>query len=242
MLKNLRQFSLFKNNNQFIVFRNWHHFIVCNRMDYSTSMQNLLLNPDQVFTGKLLKADPTTTLALYQIDNKTLVVKRYNIKGFWHGLKRCLSPSRAAKCWRNAHRLLTLNIATPKPIAIIEKRFGLLRQEAYFIYEFVSGTICSDIFTSRTTQQKNFSPFAEKVIFLIKQILDANLSHGDLKTANFIFTENKVFLIDLDALRSHFLPFMHRRAKTKNIQRFLANWCDDLALQNLMQKKVKEIL
>jgi tRNA A-37 threonylcarbamoyl transferase component Bud32 len=205
-------------------------------------MRNLLINPNQAFSGKLLKADPTTTLTICQIDGKNFVVKRYNIKGFWHGLKRSISPSRAVKCWRNAHRLLALNITTPKPIAIIEKRFGPFRQEAYFIYEFVSGTISSDIFTSRITQQKNFSLLAEKIVFVIKQILDANLSHGDLKTANFIFNHDQVFLIDLDALRRHFWPFMRRRAKTKNIQRFLANWPDDPALQNLMQKKITEIL
>ena len=242
LIRGLWPYSLFKNNSHFIVFRNWRRFVVCNRDDYSADMQSLVINPDQAFAGKLLKADPTTTLAIYQLNDKTLVVKRYNIKGFWHGLKRCISPTRAVKCWRNAHHLLALNIATPKPIAIIEKRFGPLRQQAYFIYEFVSGAIGSDIFTTRSTQQENFSPLAEKVIYLIKQILDANLSHGDLKTANFIFCEDQVFLIDLDALRLHFLPFMHRRAKAKNIQRFLANWPDDPALQNLMQKKVTEIL
>jgi hypothetical protein len=138
--------------------------------------------------------------------------------------------------------LQTLQIATPRPIAIVEKRWGPFRQQAYFIYGFVAGTISSDIFTTRSTEQKDLAPAAEKIILLIKQMQDAKLSHGDLKTANFVFCDDKVFIIDLDAMQKHWLPFLHQRAKKKDIQRFLANWPDDIAVQSLMRAMVEKLL
>jgi hypothetical protein len=57
------------------------------------------------------------------VAGRTLVIKRYNIKGFAHWLKRFWRPSRAWHSWREGNRLAFLGIATPKPLAVLEKRF-----------------------------------------------------------------------------------------------------------------------
>lgn len=104
-----------------------------------------LLHQQELFdmNTTILKAGRTCTVARIQVNGKDLLVKRYNIKGFWHGLARALQASRASHCWYNAHLLQFNGIATPEPIAILEERWGWLRRRAYFVTEYVVGELAS---------------------------------------------------------------------------------------------------
>lgn len=238
MVKRNVQQTLFKTNSNFIAHISWRRFFVCNRDYYSSAMEQLLFNPDQGINTTLLKIDTTTTVAVYEVDGKKLVIKRYNIKGFWHGLKRSVSRSRAIKCWRNAHRLLTLDVPTAKPVAMIEYRMGPLRRRAYYIYEFIPGLIASDVFTKPNLMQPEFSERVEKIVALIKKMLAVKVSHGDLKATNFIFNNNQVFFIDLDAMRTHKFYWLYQRAKHKDINRFLENWEGEIEIKKLFEEKL----
>lgn len=230
--KKLSLRRLFKNNADFIAIKSWQHFIVCNRAYFSNAMHNLLLNPDIGMSDHMLKVDFTTTVAVHQINGEKIVIKRYNIKDFWHGIKRSISRSRATKCWRNSHRLLSLDIATAKPIAMVERRIGPFRRESYYIYEYLPGELASDIFVRENLSSHLFDDYAKKIILLIKKLLLAKISHGDLKATNFVFSQGKVFFIDLDAMQTHRIPWICRYKKSKEVKRFLANWDDDIMIKN----------
>jgi hypothetical protein len=85
--------------------------------------------------GHLYKTGGAASVAKVEVDGRTLVIKRYNIKGFAHWLKRFWRPSRAWHSWREGNRLAFLGIATPKPLALLETRFLWLRSRAYLVTE-----------------------------------------------------------------------------------------------------------
>ncbi len=88
----------------------------------------------------------TTTVAVMAFGDNKFVIKRYNPKGFWHGVKRMLRQSRALRSWQNSHYLEQRDICTPKPVAVLMERFGPIRQTTYFIMEYVDGLRGWDVF------------------------------------------------------------------------------------------------
>lgn len=176
----------------------------------------------------LLKNGNTCTVALAEIDNSKIVVKRYNIKSFWHGVSRAFRPSRAAASWANAHRLSLLGIATAKPIALYEQRsFGLLgfnlRSRAYFLAEYLSLPDVAEYFAQ--TQDKDQRTEAVKnIVMLFFKLYLLQISHGDMKATNIKMRGTQPVLIDLDSMRQH--RGNHPVAHARDLQRFMQNWKD----------------
>lgn len=222
-----RAFKLYlKDKQRFIYHRSGGFNTVCDKNYFSHDLEKFLLNPDKAFESNetiLLKEGDTTTVALVTIDNHKLVVKRYNIKNFWHGFRRCFKKTRAKTCWQSAHRLLQQGIATAKPVACIEKYFSLIPQKAYYISAYVTGNNAADFFqqTASETQQ---SSMAKHIIQLLTKLSNAQTSHGDMKATNIIISDAKPVLIDLDAMRRHRFAWRFKRAFRRDINRFLKNW------------------
>lgn len=211
---------------QFYLKQRFNQFYICNKQDLTPALQKMLENPDAFFYEKILKEDKTftTTVALIHIDGKPLVIKRYNIKGFFHALKRAIQPSRAARCWYHAHLLRSLDINTPRPIAMIEKRFGPLRRQAYFITEYIDGIDGDTIFRDPTQDSIKTQTYADNIIKSIKQLHENLISHGDLKATNFIYQGVEPYFIDLDATRQHASYSKGKRKFARDRRLFLLNW------------------
>lgn len=212
--------------------KNWQCYQVV-RSPYDLSV---FLTPEllmQNINTRLMKAGDTTTLMKVVSNNDLFVIKRYNLKGFWHGLKRAFQESRAMKCWRNAFLLEFLNFPTPRAVAAIEKRRGPLRQQAYFIMEYLSGPnlmeFCLD--QSRTTDE--LLNMANKIFQLFSNLAGMRISHGDLKATNILIVNNAPVLLDLDSMRVHTLQKSWRKAQQKDIRRFMKNWRDYPELEKI---------
>lgn len=218
--------AIFTNNKYYYAKQTWEKYILCNRLYLTEAISKLLDNPDVYMDAKVLKHDATTTVSLVNIDNKKIIIKRYNIKGFRHALKRAIQPSRAYHCWKSAHQLLWFNIATSQPIAIIENRFGPLRKQAYFIYEYIPGPEGFEVFCHKPATAAITQVRAENTAALIKKLFANAFSHGDLKASNFVYEDNTPYFIDLDAMQRHRFQFTMKRRKNKEIKRFLQNWSD----------------
>ena len=133
--------KIFRECTAFVCHKSWNDFMVCERNSYHGEMKRLLSDPDLIISSsKLLKDGRSSTVALAEVNGKRIVIKRYNIKNFIHALKRCARNTRAWSSWRNAHRLESLGIPTPKPIAFLEKRWGSFRSNSYYITEYLEGT------------------------------------------------------------------------------------------------------
>ena len=55
-------------------------------------------------------------------------------------------------------------------------------------------------------------------------MIDYKISHGDMKATNFIFYEDKLLVLDLDAMKRHSNTKSFQRAIQKDLDRFMKNW------------------
>lgn len=217
--------KIYRENSLFAVKTSWKKHIICNRNYLSKEMLELLNNPNKfIDCGELLKSGNTATLAAVALNDKQLVVKRYNIKNILHGVSRALRQSRASISWKNAHMLNFYGIATAKPVALIINRWGFIQKKAYYIAEFKQAETGLDFFQASQHTDQDKSDVANKVLDMLKTMHSLGITHGDLKASNVIITELCPSLIDLDSMRQHSNKLLLNRARKKDLHRFLKNW------------------
>lgn len=224
----------------FSVSRSLNELRVVRRED-ATALHELLAAPDAaVEAGRALKLGGSSTVALIEQAGRQLVVKRYNIKGLGHWLRRCWRPSRAWHSWVEGNRLGFLGIATPRPLAMLELRWLGLRQRSYLITEYAAG---EDIITR--FQPYLSSPPPEPELLALEQLFEAlcreRISHGDMKGTNLLWVQGRWTLIDLDATQQHGSGASFARAYAKDRARFLRNWPADSALYRLLDERLPKL-
>lgn len=173
--------------------------------------------------GRVLKHDGVTTVVVVGDRERRWVVKRYNTKNRWHAVRRLLRSSRAVNCWNAAAGLRAAAIDTPRPVAVMEeRRLGFLRGRSYFIHEFIDGHTLADLLL-RADEDR--SRLMEQAAGIVRRLRESGIVHGDLKATNFLSSQGRMYLVDLDATRAA----KGRRLENglrKDRERFLRNWSD----------------
>jgi len=209
------------------------------RREEEPAMTPVLAQADALLDqGHLYKTGGAASVAKVDVAGRPLVIKRYNIKGFAHWLKRFWRPSRAWHSWREGNRLAFLGIATPKPLAVLEKRFFWLRSRAYLVTEYLPGP---DII-------ERFAPYVEQgdapenellaLDHLFAELIRERISHGDFKGHNLFWHDGRWALIDLDAMRQHSAVASFALAFAKDRARFMRNWPQDSALYQVIDQRL----
>ncbi len=216
-----------------------HFFRLIDRRYLNPAFSELLARPDEwMADGKILKAGNSATVVKLDCAGISLVVKRYNIKNFSHALRRCWRPSRAQVSWKNAQRLSWWGIATPKPIAMLEKRCCGFRSTAYFISEYVAGGNAFAYLRKRELTDSVLKVWLQQFAAILKRLIDHGLSHGDFKATNFICADDgRLYLLDLDAMRYWPRPGSgFKKAVERDHRRLLANWQGEPELERKFRK------
>ena len=218
----------------------WNQLTISTREHQSSEMNDFIQSPNSFITqGDLLKKGNTCTVAIVTIDNLKVVVKRYNIKNWLHFIRRTLRPSRAIKSWTNSHLLQFYGISTPEPIAVIEKRCGLLRKTAYFISKLSLGGTGDQFLQQIHSPSEEKNKAIQSMVQLVKNLHELKLTHGDLKASNFMISPNlNASLIDLDSMKQHDNQCSFDKAKAKDINRFLKNWDDDPLMKSFISRQL----
>ncbi|POA22097.1 serine/threonine protein kinase [Pseudomonas sp. FW300-N1A1] len=188
--------------------------------------------------GHLYKTGGAASVGKVEVAGRTLVVKRYNIKGFAHWLKRFWRPSRAWHSWREGNRLAFLGIATPKPLALLEKRFYWLRSRAYLITEYLPGPDIIERFAPYV--ESGEAPEAELLALdkLFAELIAERISHGDFKGHNLFWDKDRWSLIDLDSMCQHRSSSSFAPAYARDRARFMRNWSEDSALYRVIDQRL----
>lgn len=201
---------------------------------------------DNLFTSQnLLKNGNTCTVARVELNNQSIVVKRYNIKSFWHGVNRAFRQTRAAVSWANAHRLKLLDIATAKPIALIEERYLSLgklglKGKAYFLCEYIDAPDAAQFF-AECADKNTRSDAVKNITTLFYKLYLLRISHGDTKASNIKIVDNKPVLIDLDSMQQHRFTALALKAHARDLRRFMRNWKETPAMYNAFVKAFKVV-
>lgn len=186
--------------------------------------------------GTILKPGNTCTVVHTHLQDQAVVIKRYNIKDWVHGLSRAWRPSRAAASWRNAHRLQYYGMLTPQPLLMYERRHCSMRGRAYFVSAYSPWPDALTFF-QQCTDQALRERVIQQLVTLCYQWYLLKISHGDMKATNLQVTDQgDIVVIDLDSMQQHRRSQMALRAHAKDIRRLLQNWKQDTSLYNALVK------
>jgi tRNA A-37 threonylcarbamoyl transferase component Bud32 len=186
-------------------------------------------------TGQVLKKGDAIYVSHITWNNKNIVVKRYDHKGFIHSLRHTIKKSRARKGWLYAHFLGALNIATPRALAYIERRKGLLIWESYLVTEYVEGQNLWHFMRDDKVTEQQKQDTIRQVVELLDKLWNYCITHGDLKHTNVLITENGPVLTDLDGMIVHRWEPLYRNKRAKDMERFLKKTSISPALNNYCQ-------
>lgn len=136
-------------------------------------------------------------------EKHTIVIKRYNYKGWLHSLRHTLKGSRAKKSWTDAHRLQRLGIPTPKPLGFAEEyRHGMLYR-SWLITEYVEGPKFFQYLSDKSLSKEQKTAVIDQLFSILARMDQNRITHGDLKYSNIVISPTGPVLIDLDSLRWH---------------------------------------
>jgi tRNA A-37 threonylcarbamoyl transferase component Bud32 len=182
--------------------------------------------------GRILKTGDATYVSNITWNNKNIVVKRYDNKGFIHSLRHTIKKSRARKGWLYAHFLAKLDIETPKALAYIEQRRGLLIWQSYLVTEYIEGkNLWLFLREDGVTEQRKMDVIRQ-VVKMFDKMWDSRITHGDLKHTNILITQNGPVLTDLDGMIVHRWELLYRKNRAKDMERFIRKTNISPALNN----------
>jgi len=179
--------------------------------------------------GEFLKRSPETNVTRVPApggEGPRLCVKEFCSRGLGHRLKDWLRPSPARRSWVASQALTVREIPTPRAVALVEPRRGLLRalvsprdNSHYLITEDAGEAEPMNRYVRRRfSGAAGRRAFADKVAFLhcVADFLHALHAHGayhhDLKSSNVLVRERaapaggvswEIALVDLAAVTFH---------------------------------------
>ena len=171
-------------------------------------------------TGQIIKDSNTCSVSRIRFNGRDIVIKRYNNKGWFHTLRNTIKGSRAKKSWLFGHRLPLMAISTPKPLAYIEYRRGPLVWKSYMITDHVNAKPFSAIVRDTTIDADCLTKATEQVRHMLDTMGRYNITHGDLKHANILISENGPVITDLDAMTRWPWRWLYNIRKSKDMERF----------------------
>ncbi|MCL6417627.1 phosphotransferase [Aestuariirhabdus sp. Z084] len=214
---------------EFVTQRDPRSFQVMRREQDDDTLRAILADPDHfIAEGQSLKQGNTASVSAIELNQRTLVLKRYNLKNRRHAIGRSWRPSRAWSAWENAYRLRFNGIRTPLPIAVKEERLGPIRRRAFLITEQVNGCSLAEAFADSEASPWSQEQLLQQVIELFESLYQAGLSHGDTKASNLMVDANGITLIDLDSMLFHTNQRSLKKALHADLRRFLRNWQGEL--------------
>lgn len=208
---------------------NWFNYnkIILSDPKYGAIFSNFLADPEAFLKQPatiLVKghALDSTTIFFVTIDGVKFVIKRYNVKNSWVLIKNLFRKSYAAKVWYHAQKLAELGINVPKPIAVLERHFGVFYGTSYFITEYIEGERGCDYFAAVMNPIADREQVAANIVDISRKLYQARLIHRDFQYGNMLIAGITVYLLDLEHLRqySSFSPSF-KSAYQKDVQHFL---------------------
>ncbi len=185
------------------------------------------LVPDKAFLELEALKEGRSATVVRALEGTGAVVKRFNVKDPIHRLRRSLRPMpRYRRAWIFGQLLHFQAIPTARPLALVETHQGGIRDVAYLIMEDIGGRTIGDEVAEEGLSDDRIADTCA-LFSLLRRV---GFTHGDTKATNFILYENRLHLIDLDAMRfaprgTVAGPFAERRFRA-DLLRFLENWAD----------------
>ena len=124
---------------------------------------------------------------------RRLFLKRDKTKGWGEGLKYLFSPSKGQKEFHIASQLEQRGLPIPRPLGWMERvRKGWVK-ESYYLSEAIGTGVSFIEEAAKSKEPRSINELAKTV----RKFQEAGLFHRDLHGGNFLWEDDKLFLIDL---------------------------------------------
>jgi hypothetical protein len=135
------------------------------------------------------------------------VLKHYQ-PVFWNSITQLVRPTRAWLTWSATHKLADAGIATPRPVACIENRWGPLRRDSFLMYPYVDGRTLRSYFSGEAKESPTIAEnLWGQLNDLWRRLGELQASLADTNTGNFIVAPSgQLWVIDLDRACFHTSP------------------------------------
>jgi len=201
------------------------------------------ISQDKSHKEAILKEDVRTSIWRANYRYRALLVKRYNTQGIWHAIRRSFRKSRANNCRVMVSLYTRAGIFTAPNVAVIQEWLGPFKLRSWFISEYIEGTLLVHYMANQTKTshpRPELDALKANTVNLFQSLRAKQLSHGDLKASNIILSENRLYLIDLDAARAHKNQYSFLRAHQKDQARFMKNWVSNAYAQQLFEPLINQ--
>jgi tRNA A-37 threonylcarbamoyl transferase component Bud32 len=188
--------------------------VVVRRSDCTQELLDFAQAPEAALgNAEIVKAGNSATVFRMNLAGHSYIVKRYNLKSFWHRLRRTFK-SRIRIAWTNGHWLAFLGVRTARPILLLETRLGPFVDVGYIVMEDRGSLDLIEAIKVEGLNDDWLSEFSDLVVSL----RNAGIRHGDFKGTNFLVQGRHLALIDLDSMAEGDI--------TRDLPRFMQNWKD----------------
>lgn len=168
--------------------------------------------------GEPLKQGNSSSVSRVNWQGNDWVIKRYNIKGPLHRLKKQFKTSRASTSWRNARWLTLIGLDTPTAIGFVEQRRHRLLGRAYYISQHTQALAVERL------EGADLQPAQTAMTMVFKLMEQLRFNHGDMKASNILWHKGRLSFIDLDAMQLNLSPSQARQLIQKDRKRWQQNW------------------
>lgn len=191
----------------------------------SNLISDFMVDPNDFiasYTSSILKDGKTAKVLLIDYKGQQIILKHYLSKNLIMriiaNIKYLFIKPRALQSWLNAHMLSHVGIRTAKPIAVIHKSKYRLIHESYFFMEYLRDfQRLSDLLSDSKLSDK--AKYLDKVYELLSYFKTLKIIHRDFKTVNMGFINNKITVLDLDAMQKYNSKLLFNRLKNRDINR-----------------------
>jgi len=204
----------------------------CGRRDFGHAATAALIEDHLSRSGRqasVIKQSSKSTLTTHELPSgETVCVKGYRYRGALYALATLCFRSRALKSWSAANGLIVRGLLTPQPLAMIEKRFGPLVRESYYLCRWEDRGMELNLYiTARQWPQADKKKFIVCLAHAIAELHARGVYHGDLKSNNILVREHgsswDFLFVDLDRVSfSRRLTFERRANNLSQINASVA--------------------
>ena len=216
---------------EFFVARQAGQQLYCRRSDLAW-FETCVAELDASFGGdaQVLKPGRSASVVRVDVADRSVIIKRYNVKGFWHRVRRVFKK-RGRNAWRNALMLEFLGLPTARAIGLVERGSAIWPAESYLVLEDCGDKHLGDAIASGTD-----ASHLEDLVDLMRWLKVADLSHGDFKATNILLSSGRPVLIDVDAVKRT------SSGLAGDARRLLANWPNGAEVREDLLERLAKLL
>lgn len=185
-------------------------------------IERLWRDPESLIaSGQMMRRTGLRRTVRIDWNSTSYVLKQYR-PTWWHFIRQLPLRSWASATFKSTIKLIDAGFPTPRPVACVENRWGVLRRDSFLMYEYVEGvTLRSYLAASGKNPRPLTDDLSSQIRKIWQRLIDLRVSLDDTHMGNLIIEPaGRLWVIDLDKTRFHRTSFMAARQHDRGWQKF----------------------